>query len=121
MEQRKVLVIDDEIHVVHVVSIKLRNNDFRVYSANNGSEGYSIALKEKPDIIVLDSRMPALTGLETAQKLLESEETKSIPIILLLSSYSDLLGDTRYPNIYVMIPKPFSPRILLGIIQGILD
>ena len=47
MEQRKVLIVDDEIHIVHVVAIKLRNNGYEVISANNGSEAYALNTMDK--------------------------------------------------------------------------
>ena len=63
MTGKKVLVVDDEIHIVHVVAIKLRNNGYEVITAENGAEAFKIACEEKPDVIVTDFQMPAMTGL----------------------------------------------------------
>jgi CheY-like chemotaxis protein len=60
----KVLVADDEIHIIHVVAIKLRNNGYEVIAANNGAEAYELACRERPDIVVTDYQMPLLTGFE---------------------------------------------------------
>ena len=68
MDKKKVLVVDDEIHIVHVVAIKLRNNGYEVISAENGQQGYELACEEKPDIIITDFQMPILNGLEFVQK-----------------------------------------------------
>ena len=52
MASKKVLVVDDEIHIVHVVAIKLRNNGYEVVMAGNGAEAFEIAREEKPDILI---------------------------------------------------------------------
>ena len=83
MADKKVLVVDDEIHIVHVVAIKLRNNGFEVISASNGAEAFELACSEKPDIIVTDYQMPVMSGLEFVTKLRGNEATKGIPVILL--------------------------------------
>jgi two-component system alkaline phosphatase synthesis response regulator PhoP len=83
MADKKVLVVDDEIHIVHVVAIKLRNNGYEVISADNGAEAFKLACKEKPDIIVTDFQMPGMTGLELVEKLRQREETRDIPAIML--------------------------------------
>ena len=83
MSEKIVLVVDDEIHIVHVVAIKLRNNGFRVISAENGAEAFELACREKPDIVVTDFQMPVMTGLQLVQKLRATEQTKDIPVIML--------------------------------------
>ncbi|MHC4687451.1 MAG: response regulator, partial [Planctomycetota bacterium] len=57
MEAKKVLVVDDEIHIVHVVTIKLRNNGYEVITAANGAEAFDLACSEKPDVVVTDLQM----------------------------------------------------------------
>ncbi len=83
MGGRKVLVVDDEIHIVHVVAIKLRNNGYEVLSAENGVDAFRLACDEKPDIVVTDYQMPTMTGLELVEKLRQNESTKDIPVIML--------------------------------------
>ena len=83
MTGKRVLIVDDEVHIVHVVSIKLRNNGYEVISADNGAEAYELACKEKPDIIVSDFQMPVMSGLELVEKLRECDTTQDIPVIML--------------------------------------
>ncbi len=83
MADKKVLIVDDEIHIIHVVAIKLRNNGYEVISADNGAEAFDLALRDKPNIIVTDFQMPVMTGLELVEKLRQHEETKDIPVIML--------------------------------------
>ncbi len=117
----KVLVADDEIHIIHVVAIKLRNNGYEVIAANNGAEAYDLACREKPDIVVTDYQMPLMTGLELIAKLRENEQTKDIPVVL-LTARSFAVTEEQQENLDVSscLSKPFSPKELLKTIQDIL-
>ncbi|MGD2094825.1 MAG: response regulator [Phycisphaerales bacterium] len=121
MASKKVLVVDDEVHIVHVVAIKLRNNDYEVISADNGAEAYELACQEKPDIIVSDYQMPVMSGLELVEKLRQTEETKDIPVIMLTArSFSITEEQQEELQISGCLSKPFSPKELLGNIEDVL-
>jgi two-component system alkaline phosphatase synthesis response regulator PhoP len=121
MADKKVLIVDDEIHIVHVVAIKLRNNGYEVISADNGAEAFDLALKEKPDIIVTDFQMPAMTGMELVEKLRQHEETKDIPVIVLTArSFAIPQEQQKKLQISGCLSKPFSPKELLGDIEDVL-
>ncbi len=121
MANKRVLVVDDEIHIVHVVAIKLRNNGYEVISASNGSEAFELACMDKPDIIVTDFQMPVMTGMELVDKLRQNEETKDIPIIMLTArSFAISKEQQEQLKISNCLSKPFSPRELLGNIEDIL-
>jgi len=121
MADKTVLVVDDEIHIVHIVAIKLRNNGYEVISADNGAEALELALREKPDIVVTDYQMPVMTGLELVEKLRQHEETKDIPVIMLTArSFAIEQEQQDALQISECLSKPFSPRELLGNIEDIL-
>ena len=121
MSERKVLVVDDEIHIVHVVAIKLRNNGFEVISAENGAEAFERACEEKPDIIVTDFQMPVMTGLELVEKLRRNEATKNIPVIMLTARGFAIEDEQKKAlQISEFLSKPFSPKELLRSIEDIL-
>ena len=121
MADKTVLVVDDEIHIVHIVAIKLRNNGYEVISADNGAEALELALREKPDIVVTDYQMPVMTGLELVEKLRQHEETKDIPVIMLTArSFAIEQEQQDALQISGCLSKPFSPRELLGNIEDIL-
>ena len=121
MADKTVLVVDDEIHIVHVVAIKLRNNGYEVISADNGAEALELALREKPDIVVTDYQMPVMTGLELVEKLRQHEETKDIPVIMLTArSFAIEQEQQEALQISGCLSKPFSPRELLGDVEDIL-
>jgi two-component system alkaline phosphatase synthesis response regulator PhoP len=121
MAEKTVLVVDDEIHIVHVVAIKLRNNGYEVITANNGAEALELAQQESPDIIVTDYQMPVMSGLELVKELRENEITKNIPVILLTARSFAISKEVQNDlQISRCLSKPFSPRELLGDIEDIL-
>jgi CheY-like chemotaxis protein len=121
MSDKKVLVVDDEIHIVHVVSIKLRNNGYEVISADNGADAFELACEAKPDIIVADFQMPVMSGLELVEKLRQCDLTKNIPVIM-LTARNFAISQQQQKDLLITqyISKPFSPRELLGHIEDVL-
>src|SRR5438034_8163420 len=84
METNKtILVADDESHILNVVSLKLRNAGFRVVTASDGQEAFTIAQQEKPDLLITDYHMPGMSGLELCRALKESPDTSTMPAIML--------------------------------------
>jgi two-component system alkaline phosphatase synthesis response regulator PhoP len=121
MTGKRVLVVDDEIHIVHVVAIKLRNNGYEVISADNGAEAFELACEEKPDIIVTDYQMPVMSGLELLEKLRQRDDTKDIPVIMLTArSFAISKEQQEELRISSCLSKPFSPKELLGNIEDVL-
>ncbi len=121
MIARQVVVVDDEIHIVQVVAIKLRNNGYEVVTAENGAIAYELACEDKPDIIVSDCQMPVMTGLELIDKLRQNEATADIPVILLTARSFAIEQDLQQRlKISGCLSKPFSPRELLENIEDIL-
>src|ERR1043165_254607 len=80
---KTILVADDESHILHVVSLKLSNAGFRVLTAKDGAEAFEVATQEHPDLVITDSHMPHLSGLELCRKLKQTPETATIPAIML--------------------------------------
>jgi len=121
MENRKALVVDDEFHIVQVVSIKLKNNGFDVVTAENGSDGYELASQTLPDIIVSDHQMPIMNGVEMIEKLRQNPETAHIPVIM-LTARGFAIEDEQKEQLRVSacLSKPFSPREVLATIEDVL-
>jgi CheY-like chemotaxis protein len=117
----KILVADDETHILHVVSLKLRNAGFIVLTARDGQEALEIAQQEKPDLIITDYHMPQLSGLELCQRLKRDPATNGIPAIMLTArGYHLDPNDTEQSGILRMLSKPFSPRQLLTTVNVVL-
>lgn len=121
MSERTILVADDESHILHVVSLKLRNAGFRVLTARDGAEALELAQQEKPDLLITDYHMPALSGLELCSRLQQDPRTSSIPAIMLTArGYQLEPQDTEKSGILRMLSKPFSPRELLTTVNEVL-
>jgi len=121
MTGKKVLIADDEIHIIHVVAIKLRNNGYEVIAANNGAEAYELACSEHPDIVVTDYQMPFVTGIELIEKLRKNEATMHIPTILLTARSFAITQEMQDSlGVQECLSKPFSPKELLKTIEDIL-
>jgi DNA-binding response OmpR family regulator len=80
---KKILVTEDEAPLRNAVSDILTFEGFTVFQAKNGQEGLDIAVKEHPDLILLDLIMPVMDGLTMLQRLREDEWGKSANVILL--------------------------------------
>ncbi|MDH5662687.1 MAG: response regulator [Elusimicrobiota bacterium] len=81
--ESKILIIDDDPDALETMSAILETRDYQVFTALSGSEGIDKAVKEKPDLIIMDVMMPGLDGFATCKMIKENEETKDIPVILL--------------------------------------
>ena len=122
MSEKTILVADDESHILHVVSLKLRNAGFNVVTARDGQEALELAQQSKPDLLITDYHMPQLSGLELCQRLKQDPKTSSIPAIMLTArGYQLEPRDTEQSGILRMLSKPFSPRHLLTTLNEVLE
>lgn len=118
----KILVIDDEAHITHVVSLKLRNAGYEVVTAGDGEEGFEAAVANEPDLIITDLQMPYLTGLELSRKLKATKTTANTPVLMLTARGFGLTPDDMAgTNIVAMLSKPFSPREVLEHVEKTLE
>jgi CheY-like chemotaxis protein len=121
MSDRTALLVDDELHIVQVMAIKLKNNGFDVLTAENGREAYTIACESKPDIIVTDFQMPLMSGLDLIEKLRQTPETAQIPVIMLTARGFAIDDEQRKQlRISACLSKPFSPREVLQTVEEVL-
>ena len=84
--KKRILVIEDEKNISHLLKAILEKRGFEVLQAFDGKEGIEASKKEKPDLIILDVMMPSMDGFEVAVRLKKLKETGSIPIIMLSSA-----------------------------------
>ena len=121
MSEGKVLVADDEIHIIHVVAIKLRNNGYEVITAQDGAEAYELACEHKPDIVVSDLQMPIMNGFEFIEKLRANEFMADVPVIMLTARSFEIEDEEKQRlKISECLSKPFSPKELLRIVEDVL-
>lgn len=80
---KKILIVDDNLSIVQMVSMIFRRRNYVVFEAKNGVEGISIAKKEKPDLIILDVGLPDMTGYEVCKVIKENKKTTNARILML--------------------------------------
>ena len=117
----KILIADDERDIRDLITFTLRFAGHEVIPTSNGEDAYHTAVKEIPDLILLDVRMPKMTGYEACQHIKADENTKDIPVIFLSAKGQESevqTGIEAGADEYIL--KPFSPDQLTARIKTIL-
>ncbi|MFH1836905.1 MAG: response regulator [Candidatus Omnitrophota bacterium] len=111
---KKILIIDDEPHIIKMVRSRLEANGYAVITALDGKEGLEKVEKENPDLIIVDVLMPKMDGYTFVRNL--KKKRADIPIIILTATQgmTDLFEEEGITD---QIHKPFETEELLGKIQ----
>ena len=119
MEEKTILVVDDESRMRKLVKDFLSMNNFRVLEAQDGEEALDIFLKDKNiDLVILDVMMPKMDGWQTAKEIRRISKT---PIIMLTAKDSEKDELTGFGiGVDEYISKPFSPRVLVARVEAVL-
>lgn len=118
----RILVVDDESHILHVLSLKLQNAGYEVITASDGEEGLHVATAESPDLVITDLQMPYMSGIDLCRALAERPATRLMPVIILTArGYALSEEDLATGNVKEVVSKPFSPRLLIQMVQSLLD
>lgn len=120
---KKIIVADDEPDVLFMTAFSLRTvGGFEVIEARNGLEAVEKAQQERPDLIILDIKMPRMNGYEACRRLREIESLRDVPIVFLSAKGQRQeveeglrLGAADY------ILKPFAPEELINKVRSILS
>ena len=86
---KKILIIEDEVHLRQLYQTELSDEGYNVVVAKNGFEGVDLCKKEKPDLVVVDIRMPGMDGLETISQILEHDRSRPVIIHSAYPHYQD--------------------------------
>src|SRR4051812_28308804 len=109
----RVLVIDDSATIRKMVECHLSQAGYRVDLAADAARGLELAESIRPDLILLDHQLPGTTGDEVCRRLLESEATAQIPVVISSAMRNRAFAHySEFPNVVDQIPKPFSPELL---------
>ncbi len=116
--KKKILVVDDEPTTVRVVQEMLEANQYEVVTALSGEEGMYHALRDKPDLILLDILMPGIDGFEVLCRLKGNEKTKDVPVVMLTAKgeTSSIFKAKEYWASDYLI-KPFVVEDLLSVVD----
>jgi two-component system alkaline phosphatase synthesis response regulator PhoP len=118
---KKILVADDESHILHVLTMKLRNAGYDVITAVDGEEALDLCLAERPDMVITDFQMPLKTGLELCRELHAHEATRDVPAMMLTARDFDLTPqELAEAGVSMVMAKPFAPREVLAKVRQLL-
>lgn len=85
MSGKKILLVDDDQDFAQLLEFDFKKRGYNVVTANNGEEGLTKALSEKPNLIILDIKMPKMDGYTFVRRLKKDAETKDVPLVVLTS------------------------------------
>ncbi len=117
-----ILVVDDEPDLVEIITYNLLKANYSVQRAYNGQQCLDVIRLRKPDLIVMDIRMPVMNGLETCRVIKNEELLRDIPVLFLTADsdeYTTISAFDAGANHFVT--KPIRPSLLLQLIQEIIN
>jgi DNA-binding response OmpR family regulator len=119
---KKVMLCDDEIHILRAAEIKISRAGYEVRIAHDGQEAWEAMQADPPDALVTDLQMPRCDGMELTARIRGDERLKDLPIVMLTAKGFELARENLAARwgIVEILPKPFSPRQLVGLLDTIL-
>lgn len=117
----RILAVDDEPHILKLVSFSLTSKGFDVIEATDGLSAIELAESEQPDLILLDVMMPALDGYEACRRIKDNPKTAHIPVVMLSAKSQkaeQAVGIDAGAIDYIC--KPFTPSDLVEQVKGFL-
>jgi len=120
--KRKILIVDDERYILHILDFSLGAEGYEVITAGDGEQAVERSRYDKPDLIVMDIMMPKMDGFEACKVIKADPDTRDIPVIMLTAKGREVdkkrgldAGADEY------LTKPFSPAKLIERVQVVLD
>lgn len=121
LENRKILIVDDEPDIIEFLQYNFQKEGFEVRTADNGQSAIEGAISYKPHVILMDVTMPVMDGIEACREMRQHLETYN-PLICLLTArredYSQIAGFEAGADDYIV--KPVSPKVLIARVQSLL-
>jgi DNA-binding response OmpR family regulator len=119
---KKVVCIEDESEMIDLISLILRKQSVQVIGALGGRQGLEKIESERPDLVLLDLKMPVMNGWEVYRRMKASREMKDIPVVVLtaMSRSFDESINLQDDRVDDYITKPFRPRKLIESVNRVL-
>jgi ribonuclease P protein subunit RPR2 len=115
----KLLLVDDEPALRELLRATFEGADVSVEDAASGPEALARVRRDRPDVIVLDLRMPGMDGAEVCRQLKADESTRHIPIVLLTGADTEEAQRAQRAGASALVRKPFSPLDLVAVVQRV--
>ncbi len=120
MTPKKILIVEDESDILHLIDWHLQAEGYATITAKDGAKGLSKAIEELPDMILLDIMIPGMDGFQVCKALKKNPKTEKIPVVMLTAKGEEvdrIVGFELGADDYIV--KPFSPRELVLRIRAI--
>ncbi len=120
-DKYKILIVDDEPDILEFINYNLKREGFNVYQASSGKEAIETAVKQNPDLILLDIMLPEMDGIETCEEIRKIPSLYHTTIAFLTArgeDYSQIAGFEAGGDDY--ITKPIKPKVLISRIKALL-
>ena len=116
---KRILIVEDNENNMYLISFILRNKSYEVIEARTGEDGVELAIKEKPDLIIMDIQLPGIDGIEATRRIRKSEAGKTVPIVAFTShAMASDREKTLNAGCTGYIEKPINPDSFLAVIEG---
>lgn len=120
MPSLKILVCDDERHIVRLIQVNLERQGYQVITAYDGKEGLQKIESEKPDLVVLDVMMPYMDGFEVLKAIRRDPQFEALPVIMLTAKAQDKdVFEGYHYGADMYLTKPFNPMELVSFVKRI--
>ncbi|MBN1943676.1 MAG: response regulator [Phycisphaerae bacterium] len=118
---KKIVIADDEMHILHILAMKLRNAGYEVFTAGDGEEALLLCQKHSPDLIITDYQMPYRNGLELCAAY--RQRTGAMPPAMLITAreHDIRVEDVQGMGVDMVMAKPFSPREVVQAVATLLE
>ncbi|MEP3857371.1 MAG: response regulator [Porticoccus sp.] len=118
----RVLIIDDSPTETHRLTGMLEKNGYEVLAADSGEAGYSMALREQPDAVLMDIVLPGVNGFQATRQLSKASETEHIPVIIVTTKDQEtdkVWGMRQGARAY--LTKPVNEKDLISILKEVIS
>jgi response regulator RpfG family c-di-GMP phosphodiesterase len=115
----RILLVDDEPALRELLRATLESVDIAVDEAASALEAETLVRRRKPDLVVLDLRMPGMSGAEFCARLKQQPRTREIPVVVLTAADPEDAREAERAGAAAVVHKPFSPLELLAVIEGL--
>ncbi|MBN1312087.1 MAG: response regulator [Anaerolineae bacterium] len=117
-----VLIVEDEANIRKFASVNLVARGYDVVEADNARDGLNHLRGMQPDLLILDIRMPGMSGMDLLEIMSQEPDTSSIPVVVITASESaaDSMLGSAYPHIAEVLIKPVSAPRLIEIVASVL-
>lgn len=119
---QRILLCDDEIHILRAAEFKLARHGYEVQCAGDGADAWELIQASPPHLLITDCQMPRMSGQQLCEQVRSRPELATLPIIMLTAKGFELDSEDvrRQWDVKFLVSKPFSPRELLQIVTEIL-